>query len=230
MSSETVVYISNALSDTAGVSLPVAPVPASVQPNKDRSAELNTFWNIDDKCSDDELLSQISDGNRIALSILFRRHARRILHVAQRILRDASEAEDLRQEVFLLVFQKAKSFDPTKGTASSWIVQIAYSRALNRKQYLTTRQHYTVQELNEEQLVDVRQLPLVDDVLAKSLLKQLREQLSEEQRSTLELHFFEGYSLREIAEKTNQTLGNVRHHYYRGLERLRANVFPKKDS
>lgn len=180
-------------------------------------------------CSDESLIGLVARGAREALGLLFRRHRRVVLNVACRILKDASEAEDLCQEVFLLIFQKANSFDPTKGTASSWIIQIAYSRALNRKQYLTHRQHYTAQELNEEQLEGVQRPPFVDDVLAKSLLKQLREQLSEEQRCTLELYFFEGYSLREIAEKTGQTIGNVRHHYYRGLKQLRSNVFPQKD-
>jgi RNA polymerase sigma-70 factor (ECF subfamily) len=60
------------------------------------------------------------------------------------------------------------------------------------------------------------------------LLNRLREQLSAEQRQTLELHFFEGYTFHEIAEKTGQTFGNVRNHYYRGLERLRSCVFPEK--
>jgi RNA polymerase sigma-70 factor, ECF subfamily len=179
--------------------------------------------------NDEMLLTAVGHGSKDALGPLFRRHRRSVLNVAARILKDASEAEDLCQEVFLVVFQKAKSFDPSKGTASSWIIQIAYSRALNRRQYLTMRQHYNARELNEEQ-IEERHCPVfVDGILARSLLKRLREQLSEEQRSTLELHFFEGYSLREIAEKTDQTIGNVRHHYYRGLERLRSNVFPQKD-
>ena len=154
--------------------------------------------------------------------------ARTVLNVAGRILRDASEAEDLCQEVFLLLFQKAKLFDASKGTAASWIVQIAYHRAMNRRQYLAHRQHYNAQELDEQQIGAGPHL-LIDEITARNLLNRLREQLSEEQRETLELHFFEGYSLREIAEKTNQPLGNVRHHYYRGLERLRSNIFPKKE-
>ena len=152
-----------------------------------------------------------------------------VLSVAQRILRDASEAEDLCQEVFLLLFQKASLFDASKGTASSWIVQIAYHRAMNRRQYLTHRQHYDAQVLDEQQISGRPQLS-IDEIAARSLLNRLREQLTEEQKATLEMHFFEGYSLREIAEKTNQKLGNVRNHFYRGLERLRSNVFPKKDT
>jgi RNA polymerase sigma-70 factor (ECF subfamily) len=180
--------------------------------------------------SDEYLLSEVAIGSKEPIGLLFRRYRRTVLSVARRILRDETEAEDLCQEVFLLLFQKAKFFDASKGTASSWIIQIAYHRAMNRRQYLTHRQHYNTQELDEEQIGGERQPLFTDELTARNLLNRLREQLSDEQRGTLELHFFEGYSLREIAEKTNQPLGNVRHHYYRGLERLRSNVFPKKNT
>jgi RNA polymerase sigma-70 factor (ECF subfamily) len=179
--------------------------------------------------TDESLIWKAANGSKEALAMLFRRHRRTVLNVANRILRDTFEAEDLCQDVFLFVFQKASLFDPGKGTASSWIVQIAYSRALNRRQYLTSRQHYNSQEVNEEQIGSGVRSLFIDEILGKSLLTQLSGQLSVVQQNTLELHFFEGYSLREIAAKTGETIGNVRHHYYRGLERLRSNVFPKKD-
>jgi RNA polymerase sigma-70 factor (ECF subfamily) len=199
--------------------------PALLEEAERKTGEQGAVANIR---SDESLLGMAANGSKEALSLLFRRHRRAVLNVAGRILKDASEAEDLCQEVFLVVFQKAASFNSAKGTASSWIIQIAYSKALNRRQYLTARQHYIAQELNKEGM-EGKQSPLfVDAILAKSLLRGIKEQLSEEQRHTLELHFFEGYSLREIAEKTGQTIGNIRHHYYRGLERLRSNVFPQK--
>jgi len=69
--------------------------------------------------SDEDLLLQLSNGKKEALSILFQRHARAIHGVARRILKDDSEAEDLLQELFLFIFQKAKSFDATKGSGTS---------------------------------------------------------------------------------------------------------------
>ena len=194
------------------------------------SSEASTVIPANAHESDDVLLAEIVDGSKEALGVLFRRYRSVVLNIARRILRDAPEAEDLCQEVFLLLFQKAKLFDSSKGTASSWIIQIAYHRAMNRRQYLAHRQHYNAQEFDEEQVGVGLQPLFIDELTARNLLNRLREQLSEEQRGTLELHFFEGYSLREIAEKTNQPLGNVRHHYYRGLERLRSNVFPKKNT
>ena len=183
-----------------------------------------------DEVTDESLMGAVGLGSKEALGLLFRRYRRAVLSVVNRILRDASEAEDLCQDVFLLLFQKANRFDASKGSASSWIIQIAYHRAINRRQYLAHRQHYNTQELDEEKVGGGHQSPLIDEITARDLLHRLREQLSEQQTESLELHFFEGYSLREIAEKTGQTLGNVRHHYYRGLERLRLNLFPKKDA
>ncbi len=158
--------------------------------------------------TDEFLLTEVGNGSKDALGALFRRHRCPVLNVARRILRDDSEAEDLCQEVFLFLFQNAKAFDPRKGTALSWIIQITYHRAMNRRQYLTFRQHYTAQELNEEQVDPRRDCLFIDEITARTLLNRVREQLSAEQRQTLELHFFEGYTLREIAERTHQTLGN----------------------
>jgi RNA polymerase sigma-70 factor, ECF subfamily len=178
--------------------------------------------------SDDVLLQRVREGSQDALTLLFRKHTRAVRNVAYRILRDESEADDLVQEVFLFLFQKAALFDASKGSASSWIIQITYHRAINRRHYLTVRQHYDAHELEEQRLGAGERRLFVDAVVAKTLLDRLRERVSIEQRQTLELHLFDGYSFKEIAEKTGQTLGNVKNHYYRGLERLRACVFPQK--
>jgi len=65
-------------------------------------------------------------------------------------------------------------------------------------------------------------------VVARMSLEQLQrlfDELSEEQRQTLQLFFFEGMTFQEIAEKLHETLGNVRHYYYRGIGKLRGSVF-----
>ena len=178
--------------------------------------------------TDEVLFAEVSTGSKESLGLLFRRHRRAVLNVAKRILRDESEAEDLCQEVFLLLFQRAKLFNAKRGSACSWIIQIAYHRAMNRRQYLARRRHYQSAEIDAEQIGTSRPL-LVEGIAAKALLERLRDQLTPDQQKTLELFFFEGYSLREIAEKMNQSIGNVRHHYYRALERLRSNVFPKEN-
>jgi RNA polymerase sigma-70 factor (ECF subfamily) len=178
--------------------------------------------------TDEQLLTQVGLGSQEALGLLFRRHGRAVFNTARRILRDHSEADDLRQDVFVYLFEKANDFDSEKGSAASWIIQIAYHRAIDRRRYLDSRHHYSSQELDEEKLPANLGQPSTDTIDGKALLNRVREQLSVDQLQTLELHFFEGYSLREIAEKSGQTVGNVRHHYYRALERLRSSLFPEK--
>jgi len=178
--------------------------------------------------SDDLLLNRVAQGDKEALSVLFRRHARVVFSVACRILRDESEAEDLLQELFLFLFQKAGLFDAKKSSGASWIIQMTYQRAIDRRRYLDVRHHYNVQELDEERSPATRGQVSIDQIAGRALLDRLREEISTEQRQVLELHLFEGYSFREIAVKTGQTLGNIRNHYYRGIERLRSYVFPTK--
>ena len=178
--------------------------------------------------SDEKLLKRVGKGDKEALSLLFRRHAHVVFSVACRILKDESEAEDLVQELFLFLFQKASLFDEKKSTGASWIIQMAYHRAIDRRRYLGVRHHYTAQEFHEGQISASKGQFSIDKIDATALLEKLRSELSPEQWRTLELHLFEGYSFHEIAERTGQTFGNVRNHYYRGLERLRSYVFRKK--
>lgn len=185
--------------------------------------------------SDEELLEQVGHGAKGALGTLFRRYARSVRNVAQRILRDGPEADDLLQDVFLFIIRKAALFDRTKGSAQSWIFQVTYHRAFNRRHYLTAREHYRALQLDEEILGPAElaaETPngstTVDGIFGQELLAKCKTYLSPEQLRTLELFFFEGYTLKEIAELTGQSLANVRSYYYRGLERLRKFLTPDK--
>lgn len=185
--------------------------------------------------SDSLLLEQVRQGNKEALAALFRRHARAVRNVACRILRNETEADDLVQEVFLFIFRKATLFDATQGAARSWIFQVAFHRAFDRRRYLNSRHFYTSHNLEEKGrfLADSRsELPFhelsMEGILGKQLAARLNARLTPEQQETIRLFFFEGYALKEIAELTGRSLINVRSHYYRGLARLRKYVLPEK--
>jgi RNA polymerase sigma-70 factor (ECF subfamily) len=185
--------------------------------------------------SDELLMEQVRQGTMEALVPLFRRHAHAVRSVAARILRNDAEADDLVQEVFLFVFRKAALFDPLQGTARSWIVQVTYHRAIDRRRYLTSRRYYTFQDVDasaQEPPDDRREIASwersLEGVWGRKTAAELRSLLSADQLRTIELHFFEGYTLEEIAERMGQSLVNVRHHYYRGLEKLRKPAFARK--
>ena len=187
--------------------------------------------------SDDRLLSRIAHADREALSLLFRRHARMVRVLAERILRDRGEAEDLVQEVFLFVFRRAALFDSEKGSARSWLAQVTYHRAIDRRRQLVSRRFYSSVELEEAILRSEEPLGLatlyddtIEAVLGKDTLRRIDESLSDDQRKVIHLHFVDGYTVAEIAEIIGQSVGNVRNHYYRALERMRREVFAKKIS
>ena len=184
--------------------------------------------------SDETLLKQLREGAKEALAVLFRRHARAVRNVAYRILRNETEADDLVQDVFLHIFRKAALFEAARGNARSWIFHVAYRRAFDRRDYLNSRHFYSCQDLEDasHRLADPRTGSLfheqsIEEILGKPLTEKFNAQLSPEQRETIQLFFFEGYALKEIAQRTGRSLVNVRNHYYRGLDRLRKFVLPE---
>jgi DNA-directed RNA polymerase specialized sigma24 family protein len=89
--------------------------------------------------SDEELMDRLNSNDSAALRVLFERYSRLVFGIAKRILRDYGEAEEVVQEAFFQVFQKANLFESSKGTVKGWIAQVAYHEALDRKLYLDRR-------------------------------------------------------------------------------------------
>jgi RNA polymerase sigma-70 factor, ECF subfamily len=182
--------------------------------------------------TDEALMACICVGEKEALALLFRRYARLVRRIAFRILQDQSEADDLSQDLFLFIHRKAARFDGSKCAARSWIVQMTYHRALDRRRYLHSRHFYTRVELDEATelsdhcVEDAEKSNAASSLVGKATSTGFLDTLTGDQRNTLSLHFVEGFTFAEIATKLNQSLGNVRNHYYRGLEKLRKQMFP----
>ena len=73
-----------------------------------------------------------------------------------------------------------------------------------------------------------KETTILSELVGNTTVQGLLETLTEDQRNTRSLHFFEGYPFAEIAVKLNQSLGNIRNHYYRGLEKLRKQMISSK--
>ena len=189
-------------------------------------------FHSDGECGDDALAALLRDGDKEALAHLFCRYAALVRGVALRILRDEAESDDLVQDLFLFIFRKAGLFDSKKCTFRSWIVQMTYHRAIDRRRHLEARNHYFHVEPDTTQSEVARIGDSSFDRAVASALESRRiekalAELTADQRQTLRLYFYDGYTLQEIAERLGQSLGNVRHHYYRGLEALRKQVVEK---
>jgi RNA polymerase sigma-70 factor, ECF subfamily len=183
--------------------------------------------------SDENLMAELAAGCNDALAVLYDRYHRLVLAIALRIVRDPGEAEDVTQVVFLDIFRAVAQFDSSKGTTKVWILQYAYHRAINRRRQLNARSFY-----DSSNVVDIDAvLPNTQALYGgfaqaelKHLLQQALSTLSSSQKRVIELASYNGLSMKEIAEKTGDSLPNVRHYYYRGLQNLRSFVSGAQDA
>lgn len=193
-----------------------------------RARERNLDWSELQQASDPDLVRRLMAGNHDAFAVIVDRYQRLVLSVALRIVKDEGEAEDVVQTVFLDTFNKLEQFDPARGTLKVWLLQYAYSRSINRRRYLEQRQFYSKLQLND---VDPSLFAAgtsrwngcsAPDVAR--LVGQALGSLKPEQQTAIRLIYFEGLTLEEAAGKAGDTIPAMRHHYYRGLTRLRELV------
>ncbi len=179
------------------------------------------------KESDLDLMARLQNGQQEALSPLFDRYHRLVISISAKILRDRAEAEDVMQEVFLAIYQRADRFDAEKGSPKNWIIQFTYHKSLNRRKYLALRgalQDNQIEELESPDRSYSQRAESADEYSPEEVLAVVRqglEDLTPKQREVVQLVCFEGLLLRGIAERTKEPLGNVRHHYYRGIAKLK---------
>jgi RNA polymerase sigma-70 factor (ECF subfamily) len=175
--------------------------------------------------SDESVVRELQAGNTDAFAVIFKRFHRLVHVTALRIVKDAPEAEDVTQSVFLEIYRKVGQFDPARGKLKVWLLQYAYSRSIDQRNYVLGRQaegHRDVEQVQgNASLFSATRLPSQESA---RLMREVLGILPEAQRETIEMFFFEGLTLKEIAQRRKETFSNVRHHYYRGLERLRTHL------
>src|ERR1700721_4752462 len=180
--------------------------------------------------SDESLIARIQVYDHDAMSQLFRRYARIAWSVGQRLLHDNGEGDVLVQEVFLYIHRRSGLFDPSRGSARSWIFQVTYTQALIRRRQLKTHGFYASPitdktfENSPSSIKGTHYDDSVEGFFGRNGWRSVWDSLTECQRETLRLHFYEGCTFTEIAERLGQSYVNIRHHYYRGLEKLRKHA------
>lgn len=185
--------------------------------------------------SDEALMRRLQEKDISALGLLYRRYARLVYSACERILGDPIEAQDLVHEVFLSLYKRCGSFDPEKGTARSWLLQLTYHRCFDWRDYLRARHGFHQGNGDEGRPVFSSELmsePInnhdpVEQSIRIDLVKRVKEgftRLPREQRLAFKLRA-EGFSFAEIAQKLGCSDGNAKNHVYRGVRRLREIVF-----
>jgi RNA polymerase sigma-70 factor (ECF subfamily) len=166
------------------------------------------------------LLPRIAAGDMAAVSEFLRRHTNLVMGQARRFCRNAQDAEDATQDIFLEIWRSAARFDPSQGSETTFVATIARRRLVDRIRRLTSKppadlleDASTIAAKPERDDVDLRD----EAARAKAAMQRLRP----EQRQVLELALGHGRSHQEIAQSCGIPLGTVKSHARRGLIRLR---------
>jgi RNA polymerase sigma-70 factor, ECF subfamily len=172
--------------------------------------------------ADARLVAAIAAGDREALAALYHRFSGSLLAVAQRILGERREAEDLLHDVFLEVWRQAGQFDPARGTVRAWLLIRMRSRSLDRKKSAAFSRGVPLEQQPEEARTTAY------DALApdRGVVRRALAALPEEQRVVLELGYFEGLSSTEIAARISAPVGTVKSRVAAALTRLRSGLAP----
>lgn len=176
-------------------------------------------------------MRRVAERDESALELLYDRYARLLYSVILAILRDADEAQDLLQEVFVQIWNNASSFDPARGTAYAWIVALTRNRSIDRLRSKNFRERR-----NETDSLDIamelatNELTPLDATVVVERAHIVRAALLEllpEQRELLERAYFQGYTQSELSEELGIPLGTVKTRMRQGLQKLHTLITGK---
>ncbi|NEW91957.1 RNA polymerase sigma factor [Rhodopseudomonas sp. BR0M22] len=150
--------------------------------------------------SDEALMLDVVARRQQAFRVLMARHMPRAIRIAQRIVRDAAEADDIGQEAFLRVWNKASSFDPSIARFSTWLYRIVLNLSFDRTR---KPRHAPIEDAAEVAAGDPAPVETLIAAQQQRLLEAALAELPERQRGAIALFHMEGLSGEEAARAMN---------------------------
>ena len=179
---------------------------------------------------DAALLKKAGEGDCVSFEKLYDRLSGLVFSIAVRVLSDPSAAEDVVQDVFIRIWDKAAAYDVSRGKPLTWIVTMTRNKAIDRLR--SARRRYRLQdELEREAVIDLDPAgknssdEMTDSEKAK-MVRSAVMKLSENQRRAIELAFFGGMTQTEIATELCEPLGTIKARIRRGMMDLRDLLEP----
>jgi RNA polymerase sigma-70 factor (ECF subfamily) len=193
-------------------------------PEKHPTTHMRRILEQDDRALVAEIVRRQSE----ALERLYERYRMVVYHLAFKILNNRESAEEVVLEVFWQVWRDAERYDDQRGSVGAWIATAARSRAIDALR--ARRGNPAVEEDVEQALLaaDPADDPEARTTLGQraELVRSALESLPSDQRTALELSFFNGLSHGEIAERLQEPLGTVKTRIRSALLRLRERLRP----
>lgn len=178
-----------------------------------------------------DLLTSASTGDRAAFTRLYDLTSSRIYGLAVRVVRDREYAEEVVQEAYLQYWQKAGEYHPARGSVITWMMTIAHRRAVDRVRSEQLQQD-RMSAYGAASVETPRNIPLEVVVRADEArtLRACLGQLTDLQRSCIEMSYFGGLTYPEVAQRTDTPLPTIKSRIRDGLRRLRSCLRTQEDS
>ncbi len=182
------------------------------------------------RLADEELMRLVADVDASAFELIYDRHAQAVYALCYRIAGSRALADDVCQEAFLSVWRSGDQYQRHLGSVRSWILSIAYNRAIDQLRRATrheTRQVHDdalAERMPAHEQTDVQAFDRMEAELTTGLLAELPA----DQRRVIELSFYSGYSHAEIAHMLDVPLGTVKGRMRLALEKLHVAMEGKR--
>lgn len=184
---------------------------------------------VEQNKQDADLLKRIQKQDQQALANLYDRYSPVLYPLAVRIVASAEEAEDVLQEVFLQVWEKASTYTIDRGSVYSWVVALCRNKAIDRLRSKSFKKKSKEVEIEKSHALSDEQ-PKSDPhqiLVLKGYTETVRgalKSLSRLEVKILEMSYYEGYSQSEIARLLKMPLGTVKTKMRKGIQKLRQVV------
>ena len=188
----------------------------TVVPSGDSSPEGSTRFDLE------PLLRRSAAGDEDAFALLYDAVSSRLYGLVRRVVRDPAQSEEVAQEVFLDIWRHSARFDPSRGSALSWMLTIAHRKAVDRVRSAEAARHRDTNygTSNQDVTHDSTSEAVVERLDAERVHRALAT-LTEAQRRALELAYLSGYTHTEVATMLDLPLGTAKTRIRDGLIRLR---------
>lgn len=170
------------------------------------------------RLSDD--LALVGAGDRTALQRVYERTSNKLFGIVVRVVNDREAAEDVLQEVYLKIWQRARSFERDRASPITWMAAIARNSAIDSRR-ARARRNEESDELIQAPAADVASDDMWNDHDDRMQLAACMGELEEHQRQFIRSAFFDGFTYAELSERASVPLGTMKSWIRRGLERLR---------
>lgn len=178
-----------------------------------------------------ELLKRIGQGDRVSFEELYDRFSGVLFSTAYRMLKNQEASEDVLQDVFIQIWNKAPLYNPTRGRPMTWAITLTRNKAIDLLRSTQRRGNLQDSVQHElatfEQFDDRSSFDAVASVETSKLVRDAMRKLSKDQREAIELAFFSSMTQTEIAEHLNAPLGTIKARIRRGMMALREMIGPQ---